>query len=199
LTVGRLPVALEDADGRRVDAFDRLDRGIEPTEVDRLPEGEVGESEEAWAAVCLPRRSERSRNRLQHVAAEMSGSHADLDLDLQRHVLRRPDLEVVARELIAGQMRDELPAKLLDQGGTAARQHDQVVARAGMGGDEHAVPAARPAKRRLCRGQLPELQRRLLVIGLGDGAELLGMEGAWRELPYLVDRFRLGAAARGGR
>ena len=66
-------------------------------------------------------------------------------------------------------------------------------------GDEDRVPAAGPAVRGDRALDVGEPLGRLRPVGLGDGAEELGVERLRRELANLLDRLRIGPCASGER
>ena len=180
--------ALELQRRHRLDAFHRLRGGDDAAQVDRLAEREVVGMEHREAPVGQHAAAQLGLHRAQHLAAEVVGLHADVQRDVERHVARRVDLEVVAGHAKALEVtaQPRLEARV-DRGAAEA-----------VGGDEHRVPASGPAKRR--RGALhfgaPLGGRR--IVGGGDGA-LLGAEGLGRVAPRRVDVFGIDAARRGHR
>ncbi len=128
----------------------------------------------------------------QDVAAEMAVADANPDIDLERHVDRGADIEIIARELEAGEMRLDQQCEEGLEFGSTARQAMQIRLIDGVDRDEHRVPAAGPAETRLGRGDIGMPQRHLLPVVFGDGAELDGAERFRRDLAHLLDGLGLG-------
>src|SRR5262249_40938466 len=195
----RIPVALEFGDLRRVDALDRAHRSIELREIDRRTEAEAQREEESPAAVGESAVGEHALHFGQNVTAEMPLADANLDIDLKRHIDGGANIEIIARELEAGQMRlDQLREGGLEFSSTA-RQAPQIRLIDGMDRDEHRVPAACPAETRLGRRDIGMAQRHLLPVAFGDGAELDGAERFRRDLAHMLDGLGLLAAKCGER
>ena len=143
-----------------------------------------------WKNPRRPPRSVRLENTSSSasltVAAHEAGRDADRQLELERHELRRVDLDVVPGEPERVQERAQLVLE---------RVVDRAAADA-VDGDEDRVPAPGPAPRRarLLHLGVPLGERR--VVGHGDRA-LLRAERLRRVQPDALGRLRIRAA--GGR
>src|SRR5262249_28726378 len=140
----RLAVADERADGERLDALDPLHRRVEPAQVERLPEGEVGGVEEAARPVREQAIGERVPYRLDDIGAEVAVLRADLDLERHRHEAGRAQLDVVTGEAEARQKGAYAGLEPGFQARPSVRQIDEVGAVLRVDRDEYRRPAPGP-------------------------------------------------------
>ena len=184
----RHPEPLEDRHVDRIDAVDRLRRRVEAAQVDGLAEGEVVGMEDAPTAVRPHPVAEHLEQGLLHLAAEVVGLHADVELDVERDEARRVDLQVVTGHPEAlDEVADVLAKRVVDARSAGAVERD-----------EDGVPAPRPAEGRggaLDAGMSLANGR---VVRLGHRA-LLRAERLRRPLPHVLHALGLRAARRGQR
>src|SRR6185503_11132390 len=186
----------EDSDKRRFNTLHRLDRGVNPAEVNVLSESEAIGMKETQAAIGIHRVAECLANRFRHVAAKVIRLHTQLESDFQRHILSRTDLEIVTGQFVASKEVTNASRKCWDESGAATRLGDQVVRVTWINTHEDGVPASGPTKTCNRPRDFRQFLRGCGIITLNHGPELLGAKCGRRKLPYLFICFSINSIVR---